>query len=76
MVFARAPRARFGAVHTTGAARGVGYVWVTLAEIDAEYEPGSDAALVTGGYATITPLQAVCEAAARLPEFAARSGDG
>jgi 5'-nucleotidase len=74
--FERAHLARFGAVQTNVAERGEGYVRVTLAEIDAEYEPGSDAALVTGGYATITPLQAVCEAAARLPEFAARSGDG
>lgn len=54
--------ARFGAVQTNVAERGEGYVKVALAEIDAEYEPGTDAALIANGYATITALQAVCEA--------------
>jgi len=75
--FERARLARFGAVQTNVAERGEGYVKVALAEIDAEYEPGTDAALLAAGYATITPLQAVCEAASdRLPEFAARSDGG
>jgi 5'-nucleotidase len=75
--FEPAHLARFGAVQTNVAERGEGYVKVTLAEIDAEYEPGTDAALLAAGYATITPLQAVCEAGAdRLPEFAARSNGG
>lgn len=73
--FERARLARFGAVQTNVSERGEGYVKLTLAEIDAEYEPGTDAALIAGGYATITPLQAVCEAA-RLPEFAGRSTGG
>ena len=69
--------ARFGAVQTNVAERGEGYVKVALAEIDAEYEPGTDAALITSGYATITPLQAVCEAAAaRLAELVGPSPKG
>jgi 5'-nucleotidase len=68
----RARLARFGAVQTNVAERGEGYVKVALAEIDAEYEPGSDAALIAAGYATVTPLQAVCEAGqVELPEFPA-----
>ena len=76
--FEAARLARFGAVQTNVAERGEGYVKVALAEIDAEYEPGTDAALVTAGYATITALQAVCEAGTtvRVPEFAARSDGG
>lgn len=70
----RARLARFGAVQTNVAERGEGYVKVALAEIDAEYEPGTDAALIGAGYATVTPLSAVCEAASlRLPEFGVRS---
>ncbi|HKN37666.1 MAG TPA: 5'/3'-nucleotidase SurE [Acidimicrobiia bacterium] len=73
----RARLARFGAVQTNVSERGEGYVKVALAEIDAEYEPGTDAALIAAGYATITPLTAVCEAGAvKLPEFASRSGGG
>lgn len=73
--FEQARLARFGAVQTNVAERGEGYVKLALAELDAEYEPGSDAALIAAGYATITPLQAVCEAAAaqRLSGFAERS---
>jgi 5'-nucleotidase len=76
--FQEARLARFGAVQTNVAERGEGYVKVALAEIDAEYEPGTDAALIAAGYATITPLQAVCEAGpeARPAEFAARSTGG
>ena len=68
----RAHLARFGAVQTNVAERGEGYVKVALAEIDADYEPGTDAALLAAGYASITPLQAVCEAGAvELPTFPA-----
>ena len=75
--FERARLARFGAVQTNVAERGEGYVKVALAEIDAEYEPGTDAALIAAGYATITPLSAVCEAGAvSLPESAGRSAAG
>jgi 5'/3'-nucleotidase len=70
--FEQARLARFGAVQTNVVERGEGYVKLALAELDAEYEPGTDAALLAAGYATITPLQAVCEgaAAARLAELA------
>jgi 5'-nucleotidase len=75
--FEPARLARFGAVQTNVAERGEGYVKVSLAEIDAEYEPGTDAALLAAGYASITPLQAVCEAeAVRIPELAARPDGG
>ena len=70
--FERARLARFGAVQTNVAERGEGYVKMALAEVDAEYEPGTDAALIAAGYATLTPLTAVCEATSlRLPGFAA-----
>jgi 5'-nucleotidase len=70
--FGRARLARFGAVQTNVSERGEGFFKVALAEIDAEYEPGTDAALVAAGYATITPLQAVCEArAVALPDLSA-----
>jgi 5'-nucleotidase len=73
----RARLARFGAVQTNVAERGEGYVKVALAEIDAEYEPGTDAALIVAGYATVTPLTAVCEAASlRLPDLAGRRPAG
>jgi len=62
--FERARLARFGAVQTNVAERGEGWVKVALAEIEAEYEPGTDAALLAAGYATATPLAAVCEAGA------------
>jgi len=75
--FEPARLARFGAVQTNVAERGESYVKVSLAEIDAEYEPGTDAALLAAGYASITTLQAVCEAAAvRIPELAARRNGG
>ena len=75
--FERARLARFGAVQTNVAERGEGYVKVALAEIDAEYEPGTDAALIAAGYATITPLSAVCEAGAvNLPALASSGPAG
>jgi 5'-nucleotidase len=75
--FERARLARFGAVQTNVAERGEGYVKVAVAEIEADYEPGTDAALVAAGYATVTPLTAVCEAASlRLPDLAAPSAGG
>jgi len=75
--FEPARLARFGAVQTNVAERGEGYVKVTLAEIEAQYEPGTDAALVAAGYASITTLQAVCEAGVvRVPELAASRSTG
>lgn len=58
----RAGLARFGAVQTNIAEVGEGYVRVCVADIDAEFEPGTDAALVNSGYVTVTALQSICEA--------------
>jgi 5'-nucleotidase len=70
----RARLARFGAVQTNVSDEGEGYIKVALAEIDAEYEPGTDAALIAAGYATITPLQAVCDAGpVTVPTFSAEA---
>jgi 5'-nucleotidase len=70
--FRRAGLANFGAVQTNVSETGEGYVKICLSEIEARYEPGTDAALLVDGYATVTPLRAVCEAAeVELPEFSA-----
>jgi 5'-nucleotidase len=70
--FRRAGLANFGAVQTNVSETGEGYVKICLSDIEADYEPGTDAALLVDGYATVTPLRAVCEAAeVELPEFAA-----
>lgn len=58
----RADLARFGAVQTNVVEKGEGYIKIALTEIDEDLEPGTDAALLNEGYATITPLQAVCAA--------------
>jgi 5'-nucleotidase len=58
----RAGLARFGAVQFNVAEKGEGYVKISLSEIEAEYEPESDAALLADGYATITALRPVCQA--------------
>ena len=71
----RARLASFGAVQTNVAESGEGWVRVTVADLDAEYEPGTDAALVADGYATVTPLRPICEAAdveLPIPEPVAR----
>jgi 5'-nucleotidase len=54
--------AGFGAVQGHVAEIGEGYVTMTFAEIDADYEPGTDAALVAAGWATVTALVAPFEA--------------
>lgn len=54
--------ASFGAVQMTVAERGAGFVRMQMADVDAELEPGTDAALLANGWVTITPLQPVCEA--------------
>lgn len=54
--------ARFGAVQTKIAEHGRGFVRVTVADIDAELEPGTDAALLADGFVSVTPLLAICEA--------------
>jgi 5'-nucleotidase len=59
----RARLANFGAVQTNVAERGEGWVRISVADVDAQFEPGTDAALVADGYATVTPLRPICEAA-------------
>ncbi len=54
--------AAFGAVQATVADVGRGYVKLSYADVGAEAEDGTDAALVAAGFACFTPLEAVCEA--------------
>ncbi|TML88799.1 MAG: 5'/3'-nucleotidase SurE [Actinobacteria bacterium] len=56
--------ASFGAVQTNVTEVGEGYVQLGYSDIDAQYEPGTDAQLVADGYASLTALLAVCEASA------------
>lgn len=56
--------ASFGAVQTNVTEIGKGYVKLSYTDLDAELEPGTDAAAIADGYATITPLVAVSEATA------------
>ena len=71
----RARLASFGAVQTNVAESGEGYVRVAVADLQAEYEPGTDAALVADGYATVTPLRPICEAPdVDLPLFVPDAG--
>lgn len=66
----RAPLARFGAVQTTLAEVGKGYVRLGVSEKQPELDPDSDAALLAAGYATLTPLDPICERLdAQLPEL-------
>lgn len=58
----RAELAAFGAVQTNVTEAGAGFVKLEIADIDARHEPGTDAALVAAGYATITPLEPICAA--------------
>jgi 5'-nucleotidase len=53
--------ARFGAVQTTIAEIGEGFVRLGVADEDAHHEPGSDAALVAAGYASVTALRPLCD---------------
>jgi 5'-nucleotidase len=53
--------ARFGAVQTTIAEIGEGFVRLGVADAEAHAEPGSDAALVAAGYASVTALRPLCE---------------
>ncbi|HVE24243.1 MAG TPA: 5'/3'-nucleotidase SurE [Sporichthya sp.] len=58
-----APLASFGAVQTNILKSGEGFVQIGLSEIDPTSEPDSDAALLARGWATLTALRPVCEAA-------------
>ena len=66
----RATLSSFGAVETTVSEVGEGFVRITLSQVESEYEPGSDAAYLASGWATITPLNPLCEAAeVTLPDL-------
>jgi 5'-nucleotidase len=52
--------AHFGAVQVNIADQGEGYFELSLSDINAEYEPGTDAAFLADGYATVTSLNPVC----------------
>ena len=60
----RAGLAAFGAVQLSVAAPDQGYLEVKMSGSPAELEPGSDSALLAAGFASVTPLHAVCEASA------------
>jgi 5'-nucleotidase len=53
--------ARFGAVQTTIAEIGEGFVRLGVADETAPDEPGSDSALVAAGYASVTALRPLCD---------------
>ena len=53
--------ARFGAVQTTIAEIGEGFVRLGVADEEAHDEPGSDAAIVAAGYASVTALRPLCD---------------
>lgn len=57
-----APLAEFGAVQADIGETGQGYVTMTLSEIKAHEDDGTDAALLARGWATATALRAPCEA--------------
>jgi 5'-nucleotidase len=60
----RARLAAVGAVHLSVAPPDEGYLEVGLAGPPGEPEPGSDSAVLAAGFASVTPLHAVCEAPA------------
>lgn len=57
----RASLSSFGAVQTNIAESGQGYLAVEVAEIEDRHEPGTDAALLADGWATLTCLRPLCE---------------
>ncbi|MBO0713178.1 MAG: hypothetical protein J2O39_00315 [Acidimicrobiales bacterium] len=59
----RASLARFGTVQARPADPDRGQSAMTVSDFDPETEPCSDAALVASGFATVTPLDPICEAA-------------
>jgi 5'-nucleotidase len=71
----RAELASFGAVQVNVADQGEGYFELSLSEVEAEYEAGTDAAYLAAGFATVTPLLAVCPSASvDLPAWRAGGG--
>lgn len=70
----RGSLAAFGIVQMNIAEMGEDYVRMSVAESDEELRPGTDAYWLAGGYACVTPLRFVCEAAeVRLPLESLRS---
>ena len=59
---AAARLASFGAVQAVVTETGRGYVKLAYTGVEEQGEPGTDVALLIDGYATITALEAVCEA--------------
>lgn len=57
-----APLASFGAVETSIVESGRGYVTLRFEDYDVTKEPGTDAALLAEGWATLTALSSVSEA--------------
>ncbi|MGH9107322.1 MAG: 5'/3'-nucleotidase SurE [Acidimicrobiales bacterium] len=57
----RAKLSVFGAVRTNVAESGQGFITVEMADVAAELEAGTDAALLAEGWATFTLLQPLCE---------------
>lgn len=57
----QAPLASFGAVQTNVLDAGSDYVQIGVSEIDPGQEPGTDAALLAEGWATLTSLRPVCQ---------------
>ena len=53
--------AKFGAVQTVVTEHGSGYVKLAYDEVDADLEPGTDAAALAECTASVTSLHAVCE---------------
>jgi 5'-nucleotidase len=58
---AAARLARLGTVQVTLTEAGAGWVRMAYESAVGDYEPGTDAAMLAEGWATITPLTAVCE---------------
>jgi 5'-nucleotidase len=57
----RARLAAFGAVQATVTESGAGYVKLAYTDVDAELEPGTDAAALAARVACYTPVRAACE---------------
>lgn len=57
----RARLSSFGAVQTNIAETGRGYLAVEVADVEDRHEPGTDAALLAEGWATLTFLRPMCE---------------
>jgi 5'-nucleotidase len=57
----RAHLASFGAVQTTMDTATEGFLQINVTDTPSEPEPGTDSAALAAGYASLTPLRAICE---------------